>query len=134
MEDNLLNQLVAEGIVAKLGYLVNIVANGVQALEALSSTAYSAVLMDCHMPIMDGFEATREIRRRQDQNSGIPIIAMTAGAMAEDRVRCLAAGMDDYVSKPIDLRAMGELLRKWVRPVPEPTATQEPSVPAGREG
>ena len=132
VEDNLLNQLVAEGIVAKLGYLVNIVANGVQALEALSSTAYSAVLMDCHMPIMDGFEATREIRRRQDQNSGIPIIAMTAGAMAEDRVRCLAAGMDDYVSKPIDLRAMGELLRKWVRPVPEPTVTQEPAVPVGR--
>ena len=116
VEDNLLNQLVAEGIVAKLGYQVNIVANGVQALEALGSTSYSAVLMDCHMPIMDGFEATREIRRRQDQNSGIPIIAMTAGAMAEDRVRCLDAGMDDYVSKPIDLRAMGELLRKWVRP------------------
>jgi PAS domain S-box-containing protein len=116
VEDNLLNQLVAEGIVAKLGYQVNIVANGVQALEALGSTTYSAVLMDCHMPIMDGFEATREIRRRQDQNSGIPIIAMTAAAMAEDRVRCLAAGMDDYVSKPIQLRAMGQLLRKWVRP------------------
>ena len=120
VEDNLLNQLVAEGIVSKLGYQVNIVANGVQALEALSSTSYSAVLMDCHMPIMDGFEATREIRRRQDQNSGIPIIAMTAGAMAEDRVRCLAAGMDDYVSKPIDLRALAELLRKWVRPVRGP--------------
>ena len=85
------------------------------------------------MPIMDGFEATREIRRRQDQNSDIPIIAMTAGAMAEDRLRCLAAGMDDYVSKPIDLRAMGELLRKWVRPVAEPTVTQEPAVPVGRK-
>ena len=133
VEDNLLNQLVAEGIVAKLGYQVNIVANGVQALEALSSTTYSAVLMDCHMPIMDGFEATREIRRRHDQNSTIPIIAMTAGAMAEDRVRCLAAGMDDYVSKPIDLQAMGELLRKWVRPVSAPAVIREPSLPAGRE-
>jgi CheY-like chemotaxis protein len=134
VEDNLLNQLVAEGIVAKLGYQVNIVANGVQALEALGSTTYSAVLMDCHMPIMDGFDATREIRRRQDQNSRIPIIAMTAGAMPEDRARCLAAGMDDYVSKPIDLRALAEMLRKWVRPVPAPTVTREPSVPAGREG
>jgi len=82
---------------------------------------------------MDGFEATREIRRRHDQNSTIPIIAMTAGAMAEDRVRCLAAGMDDYVSKPIDLRAMGELLRKWVRPVSAPAVVREPSLPAGRE-
>ncbi|HSU36410.1 MAG TPA: response regulator [Propionibacteriaceae bacterium] len=131
VEDNLLNQLVAEGIVARLGYQVNIVANGVQALEALGSTTYSAVLMDCHMPIMDGFEATREIRRRHDQNSAIPIIAMTAGAMAEDRVRCLAAGMDDYVSKPIDLKALGELLRKWVRVVPAPAQTREPPVPVG---
>ena len=131
VEDNLLNQLVAEGIVARLGYQVNIVANGVQALEALSSTTYSAVLMDCHMPIMDGFEATREIRRRQDQNSTIPIIAMTAGAMAEDRARCLDAGMDDYVSKPIDLKALGELLRTWVRAVPASAETREPPVPVG---
>jgi two-component system sensor histidine kinase/response regulator len=120
VEDNSLNQLVAEGIVARLGYQVNIVSNGLQALTALASTSYSAVLMDCHMPIMDGFEATREIRRREDQNSNIPIIAMTAAAMPEDRERCLAAGMDDYLSKPIALRAVGEALRKWVRTDPAP--------------
>jgi two-component system sensor histidine kinase/response regulator len=120
VEDNSLNQLVAEGIVSRLGYQVNIVANGQQALAALGSTSYAAVLMDCHMPIMDGFDATREIRRRQDQNRTIPIIAMTAAAMEEDRERCLAAGMDDYVSKPIDLQTVGELLRKWVRTDPSP--------------
>jgi two-component system sensor histidine kinase/response regulator len=114
VEDNSLNQLVAEGIVSKLGYQVNIVANGAQALEALLSTSYAAVLMDCHMPVMDGFEATRQIRRRQDKNSAIPIIAMTAGAMAKDREDCLAAGMDDYIAKPVDLTTVSTVLRKWI--------------------
>jgi two-component system sensor histidine kinase/response regulator len=115
VEDNSLNQLVAEGIVAKLGYQVNIVANGAQALEALLSTTYSAVLMDCHMPVMDGFEATRQIRRRQDKNSAIPIIAMTAGAMTKDREDCFIAGMDDYIAKPVDLQTVSTVLRKWIQ-------------------
>jgi two-component system sensor histidine kinase/response regulator len=120
VEDNALNQLVAEAVVSRLGYQVNIVANGAQALEALQSTSYSAVLMDCHMPVMDGFEATENIRRRKDTNSTIPIIAMTAGAMPEDRARCLEAGMDDYVSKPVDINAIEAVLQRWIVPTDVP--------------
>jgi CheY-like chemotaxis protein len=122
VEDNELNQLVAEGLVSKLGYTVNIVSNGAQALDALSSTSYAAVLMDCHMPVMDGFEATVKIRERNDSNSTIPIIAMTAGAMAEDRERCLLAGMDDYVSKPIDFGVLERTLHKWIGTTATPVA------------
>jgi len=92
------------------------VADGAEALDAVSTTCYSAVLMDCHMPVMDGFEATEEIRRRQVNGTRIPIIAMTAGAMAEDRARCLAAGMDDYVSKTVKQAALGDALTRWVCP------------------
>ena len=75
------------------------------------------------MPVMDGFEATRQIRRRQDKNSAIPIIAMTAGAMAKDRQHCLAAGMDDYIAKPVDLMTVRNVLHKWIKtdkPVAQP--------------
>jgi CheY-like chemotaxis protein len=124
VEDNALNQLVAEGVVTKLGYRVDMVPNGAAALEALAATAYSAVLMDCHMPVMDGFAATREIRRREGAGGRIPIIAMTAGAMAEDRDRCLAVGMDDYVSKPVSLTAVEEALHRWVQKSPEASPAQ----------
>ena len=113
VEDNALNQLVAEGVVSRLGYDVDIVANGAEALEAITSADYSAILMDCHMPVMDGFTATQEIRRSEGDGARLPIIAMTAGAMAEDRERCLAAGMDDYVSKPVNINAIQEALARW---------------------
>ena len=112
VEDNSLNQLVAEGVVSKLGFEVHSVANGVEALEAMVSTPYSAVLMDCHMPVMDGFTATREIRAGRGRRT--PIIAMTAAAMVEDRERCITAGMDDYVSKPVDLEALEKALDRWI--------------------
>jgi PAS domain S-box-containing protein len=114
VEDNALNQLVAEGVVTKLGYQVDIVANGAEALDAISATRYAAVLMDCHMPVMDGFAATEEIRRREDGGDRTAIIAMTAGAMAEDREHCLAIGMDDYVSKPVNVGAIRDALARWV--------------------
>ncbi len=85
MEDNSLNQLVAERVVSRLGYQVDIVANGEEALNAVDRTSYSALLMDCHMPVMDGFETTKEIRRREGEGRRTPIIAMTAGALPEDR-------------------------------------------------
>lgn len=119
VEDNALNQLVAEGVVSKLGYAVDIVANGAEAVDAISTTYYSAVLMDCHMPVMDGFAATEEIRRREaGEGDRLPIIAMTAGAMAEDRDHCLAVGMDDYVSKPVNVAAVNDALARWVRQQP----------------
>ena len=113
VEDNALNQLVAEGIVSRLGFEVHTVSNGADALDAVDSNEYSAVLMDCHMPVMDGFASTRLIRQREIGRR-TPIIAMTAGALSEDRKRCLEAGMDDYVSKPVDLDALEKALSRWV--------------------
>ncbi|MBA2696995.1 MAG: response regulator, partial [Actinobacteria bacterium] len=114
VEDNALNQMVAEAVVTKLGYQVDLVANGEEALHAISAVEYSAVLMDCHMPVMDGFTATVEIRDRQGSQSRVPIIAMTAGAMVEDRDKCLAVGMDDYVSKPVKAEVLAGVLEKWI--------------------
>ena len=133
VEDNSLNQLVAEGILSRLGYEVRSVVNGVEALEAVESFRYSAILMDCHMPVMDGFTATEEIRRRQSSGYRIPIIAMTAGALVEDRERCLAVGMDDYISKPVDLHTLETVLARWIKlatPIETaPTNGSGPSTP-----
>jgi PAS domain S-box-containing protein len=124
VEDNALNQLVAEGVVTKLGYQVDIVANGAEGLNAIAATRYAAVLMDCHMPVLDGFAATQEIRRLEKGGDRIPIIAMTAGAMAEDREHCLAVGMDDYVSKPVNVGAIRDALARWV---PQSTSVAAPA-------
>jgi CheY-like chemotaxis protein len=103
-------------MVAKLGYEADVVADGAEAVSATAARSYAAVLMDCHMPVMDGFEATKAIRDRGDHPARLPIIAMTAGAQDEDRERCLAAGMDAYLSKPVDLPALAEVLARWVPP------------------
>ncbi|MHA7292176.1 PAS domain S-box protein [Arthrobacter sp. MDT3-24] len=131
VEDNEVNQLVARGMVAKLGYEADVVANGAEAVSATAARSYVAVLMDCHMPVMDGFEATKAIRGRGDHPARLPIIAMTAGAQDEDRERCLAAGMDAYLSKPVDLAALDEALARWV-PRTTPTAGRPPAVDPAR--
>lgn len=113
VEDNAVNQLVAEGVLAGLGYRADIVSDGKQALNALSLTDYDAVLMDCHMPTMDGYDCTRELRQREATRRHTPVIAMTAGVMAEDRQRCLDAGMDDFIAKPIDVDALQAALSQW---------------------
>lgn len=114
VEDNVINQKVTVQFLEKLGYRADVVAGGAEALNALASIDYAAVLMDCRMPDMDGFEATRQIRSRE-RGTGhhTPIIAMTASAMEGDRERCLAAGMDDYLSKPLHLEGLEAALTRW---------------------
>ena len=112
-EDNPVNQRLAQRLLQKLGYLTEIVSNGYEAVQALDKTSFDLVLMDCQMPEMDGYEATRRIRLREAGRSHIPVIAMTANAMAGDREKCLDAGMDDYVTKPINLQHLAEALDKW---------------------
>jgi signal transduction histidine kinase/DNA-binding response OmpR family regulator/HPt (histidine-containing phosphotransfer) domain-containing protein len=113
VEDSAINRQVAIGILEKLGYQADAVGDGAEALAALARAAYAAVLMDGQMPSMDGFAATAEIRRREGAARHTPIIAMTAHAMPSDRAKYLAAGMDDYVAKPIRLEELEAALRRW---------------------
>ncbi len=117
VEDNPTNQQVALAILTKLGHQADAVGNGVEALDALRSADYDIVLMDCEMPDMDGCETARRIRCPSCgmRNPAIPIIALTAHALVGDREKCLAAGMNDYLAKPIEPRQLGEVLPKWLR-------------------
>jgi signal transduction histidine kinase/ActR/RegA family two-component response regulator len=114
VEDNFINQKVALAMLKNLGYQADIARNGVEAVKAILSQNYDLVLMDCLMPEMDGFEATRCIRGRGDQYARLPIIAMTANAFAEDRDACLAAGMTDYLSKPVREAELRSKLQHWL--------------------
>jgi signal transduction histidine kinase/DNA-binding response OmpR family regulator len=114
VEDNAANLKVAMRMVGRLGYRADKAGNGVEAVRVLDRMDYDAVLMDCQMPEMDGYEATRQIRRHEKEGRHTPIIAMTASAMAGDRERCLAAGMDDYISKPIKLHVVAAVLERWL--------------------
>lgn len=103
-------------MIKRLGYQVDIVANGQETIEALRLIPYEMVLMDCQMPEMDGFEATRLIRRAESKvlNCNIPIIAMTASAMKGDKERCLKAGMNDFIAKPVRMRELERMLAAWL--------------------
>ncbi|WP_344800391.1 response regulator, partial [Actinokineospora diospyrosa] len=114
-EDNEINQMVAVGILTKLGYQVDVADNGLEVLRLVGTKPYAAILMDCQMPEMDGLTATVELRRRGEATGVPPIIAMTAGALAEDKQACLDAGMDDYVTKPVDPVVLRNTLEKWIQ-------------------
>lgn len=129
VEDNLINQMVAVDTLATLGYEVDIAGNGLEALELAVTKPYQAILMDCQMPKMDGFTATIELRHREGENQHIPIIAMTAGALPEDKQRCLAAGMDDYLAKPIDQEQLRAALNRW----PSDADAPRTSIPSARQ-
>ena len=133
-EDNITNQQVAMGILKKFGLRADAVANGAEAVKALEDIPYDLVLMDVQMPVMDGFEATQHIRNPQSavHDHDIPIIAMTAHAMRGDRERCMAAGMSDYVLKPVSPEALAEALDKWL-PKDKAAKTSERAPHGGEE-
>ena len=116
VEDNPVNQKVALAMLKKLGFRTDVVANGLEAVKALQTVPYDLVLMDCQMPEMDGFEATRAIRQKESaaSNPCIPIIAMTASAMQADRKKCLQAGMNDFIAKPVQSEELAVMLARWL--------------------
>ncbi|MBK7748068.1 MAG: response regulator [Candidatus Obscuribacter sp.] len=116
VEDNFLNQKVASALLHRLGLKVKLATNGKEAVDAVVAQRFSLILMDCHMPIMDGFEASVAIRKLEDQTGQYtPIIAITALAMGGDRERCIAAGMNDYLPKPIDKDLLKVKINHWLR-------------------
>ena len=114
-EDNSTNQMVAVGILEHLGFTAEVASNGLEALAALERRSFDAVLMDCQMPELDGYDATRELRRREGDGRRTPVIAMTAGVLDDERERCTEAGMDDFVPKPVSPQTLDSTLARWVR-------------------
>ena len=123
VEDNLVNQEMAVEILEKAGLKVDIANNGYEAVLKVKEKTYDGVLMDCQMPVMDGFEATRTIRE-DPRNHALPIIAMTANAMSGDKERCIASGMNDHVAKPIDIAQLFSTMAKYIKPTPN--SVEEP--------
>ncbi len=114
VEDNPVNQLVALGILETLGYAADTADDGIDAVEAWKRGSYAAVLMDVQMPLLDGYGATRAIRELEPEGERIPVLAMTAAAVEGEREKCLAAGMDDFLTKPVNPDALGAMLRRWL--------------------
>ncbi|MFA9562086.1 MAG: response regulator, partial [Nitrospirota bacterium] len=123
-DDHIVNQQLVSLLVAKLGHQVELVSNGKEAYQALQHKAFALVLMDCQMPEMDGYAATRAIREWEGRKQHIPIIALTANAMSGDREKCLAAGMDDYLTKPIQPEKLRDVFLRWL---PQSTNIEMPS-------
>ncbi|MGZ4736941.1 MAG: response regulator [Acidimicrobiia bacterium] len=133
-EDNPVNQRVTRAMLEHLGFHVDVVADGAEAVNAAATTPYRAILMDCQLPVLDGYLATTEIRRWQGASRRTPIIAVTASARATDEQRCLTAGMDDFITKPIGMRTLADVLARWAPDSPDvpgpPDASRPPDPPA----
>jgi CheY-like chemotaxis protein len=134
VEDNPVNQLVALKFLERLGYQADVAADGLLALQALGEVDYDLVLMDCQLPNMDGYEATRHIRRPDSQvrDHQVPVIAMTAHAMAGDGAKCLASGMNDYLTKPFKQATLKGMLEKWLAVRPAATVAEGAAAEPGR--
>jgi CheY-like chemotaxis protein len=131
-EDYALNRKLALRMLTRAGYACEVVDDGRKVLEAVARQRYDMILMDCQMPEVDGFTATRQIRRLEAIEGGhVPIVAMTANAMKGDRERCIQAGMDDYLSKPIQVEALYALLTRYLPDSPTPAAPPAPETPSG---
>ena len=115
VEDNPINQLLAKAILTNLGHQVETARDGREALDLFATRPWDMVLMDIHMPVMSGLDATREIRKQETPGRHTPIIATTAGAMEADRAACLAAGMDDYIAKPYKPQVLQDLLTRMAQ-------------------
>ena len=113
VEDNKVNQMVCLRILSRMDLSADLACNGAEALEMIDQDDYDIILMDCQMPVMDGFQATRHLRELPGAKSRIPVIAITANALAGDRQKCLHAGMSDYLSKPIKVDELKTLIEKW---------------------
>ncbi|HYI96404.1 MAG TPA: ATP-binding protein [Bryobacteraceae bacterium] len=125
VEDNMVNQRVAMRLLDKLGYVVEAVSDGQKAVDRVMEARYSLVLMDCQMPVMDGLQATREIRKRE-VGYRTPIVALTAGALQSDEANCRNAGMDGFIAKPIDIHKLKLILEKWHETQTEPSSVGPP--------
>ena len=132
VEDSPVNQIVAVRALERCGCRTELAADGHEALKALARNHYDAVLMDCQMPGLDGYAATAELRRRETDGRHTPVIAMTAHAMDGDRERCLQAGMDDYISKPMKHAILAGTLWRWLSRPPETPGTPLPAHSAPR--
>jgi CheY-like chemotaxis protein/HPt (histidine-containing phosphotransfer) domain-containing protein len=128
-EDNPVNQRVAAAMLENLGFRVDVAADGVEAVRAAMATSYQAILMDGQMPVLDGYQATNEIRRLQGAAQHTPIIAVTGSTMKSDQQRCLAAGMDDYLAKPLNLHDLRDVLTRWASAESDPNNNGDPSEP-----
>ncbi len=115
VEDNRINQKVLSHQLINLGYAIEVAENGAEAVAKVKNRRYDLIFMDVQMPVMDGFQATQEIRNLGEDSSSIPIVAVTANAFQSERDKCFSSGMDDYLTKPVDKDRLREAVRRWAR-------------------
>jgi CheY-like chemotaxis protein len=115
VEDNRINQKVLSHQLINLGYAIEVAENGVEAIAKVKSRSYDLIFMDVQMPVMDGFQATQQIRGLSEDAALVPIVAVTANAFQSEREKCFSSGMDDYLTKPVDKERLREAVRRWAR-------------------